>query len=136
LIVFSIAEKEVLDVNQNETALFKAPVNPDYIKYWQNYRPIRWPKQGYFIHQLGYIPDPVDMSYLKGKKVSKEMLAHSLLGEVGTQGSSNTQVVIIRLHLISEPLGKLLQLRTREIAEEGIDIMDAAFTHVADRINL
>jgi PKD repeat protein len=61
--------------------LTEAPINPHFSGYKNTFQPIEWLKEIIFPENpLGYMPDPVDKTHLKGKKVSKKALEAEVLG--------------------------------------------------------
>ncbi len=58
----------------------EAPVNPEYIEYKNAFQPLEWVKQIISPEQLGYVPEPVDTTHLKGKKVSRKALEAEVQG--------------------------------------------------------
>ena len=78
--VFAVKES---GTDTDSGVISEAPMNPEFIEYQNAFQPLEWLKKTLSKDQLGYIPDPVDTTHLKGKKVSKKAL------EAEVQGISN-----------------------------------------------
>jgi len=68
------------DADSNSSLISEAPLNPEFIEYHNTFQVLEGINQINFKDHLGYVPEPVDTTYLKGKKVSKKALESEMQG--------------------------------------------------------
>ena len=61
-------------VASNSSQISEAPLNPEFIEYHNTSQVIERVNSINFERHLGYVPEPVDTTYLIGKKISKKAL--------------------------------------------------------------
>ena len=67
-------------VASNSSHISEAPLNPEFIEYHNTSQRLERVNNVNFERSLGLVPEPVDSSYLKGKKVSKKALVAEMQG--------------------------------------------------------
>jgi Cysteine protease len=73
------------DTGSSAAVLSEAPMNPEYLQYKMKVKDLQQDDAV----SLGFIPDPVDTTHLKGKKISKKDLETEIYGEIGIPALTN-----------------------------------------------